>query len=154
MARRRQVDLKSVFVDSSVLCTAANSPTGGSAKLFTLKSIKLVVSPLVLTETERNIRKKLHSYELERFFKLVEKIHILDQRPNVSLIRQAKKVIIEKDAVILAEAKQAKCTFLVTLDKKDFLNEKVAGFLKPSIALTPKDLIGLLRTPFDSFRKK
>ena len=144
MARRRQVDLKSVFVDSSVLFTAANSPTGGSAKLFALKSIKLVVSPLVLTETERNIRKKLHSYELERFFKLVEKTHILDQKPDLDLVRQAKKVIAEKDAVILAEAKQSKSDFLVTLDKKDFLNESVSRFLKPSVALTPKDLIKTL----------
>ncbi|KKR57495.1 MAG: hypothetical protein UU05_C0010G0014 [Candidatus Curtissbacteria bacterium GW2011_GWA1_40_47] len=137
--------MKSVFIDSSVLFTAANSPTGGSAKLFTYKNIKLVVSHLVLTETERNIRKKLQSYALERFFKLVEKTHILDQKPDLELIRQAKKIIVEKDAVILAEAKQSKSDFLVTLDKKDFLNKKVAEFLKPSIALTPKDL-------FETFR--
>src|SRR4030042_6045286 len=121
--------MKSVFIDSSVLFTASNSPTGGSAKLFTLKSIKLVVSPLVLTETERNIRKKLHSYELERFFKLVARTHILDQKPDVDLVRQAKRVIIEKDAVILAEARLSKSDFLVTLDKKDFLNEKVIQYL-------------------------
>ena len=146
MAGRRQTLIKSVFVDSSVLFTAANSPIGGSAKLFILKSIKLVVSPLVLTETERNIRKKLHSYELERFFKLVAKIHILDQKSDVGLVRQAKKVTAEKDAVILAEAKQAKSDFLVTLDKKDFLNKKVTQYLKPTVALTPKDFIELLPT--------
>src|SRR3989344_6295248 len=145
MARGRQAVVKSVFVDSSVLFTATNSPTGGSAKLFTLKNIKLMVSQLVLTETERNVRNKLHSYQLQRFFKLVEKTQILNQKPDSSLIIKAKKVIAEKDAVILAEAKQAKCDFLVTLDKKDFLNERVAKFLKPSIALTPKDLIGLLQ---------
>ncbi|HLA04242.1 MAG TPA: PIN domain-containing protein [Patescibacteria group bacterium] len=140
--------MKSVFIDSSVLFTATNSPTGGSAKLFTLANIKLQVSPLVLTETERNVRSKLHSYQLQRFFKLVEKTQILNQKPDPDLIIKAKKVIAEKDAVILAEAKQAKCDFLVTLDKKDFLNEKVAIFLKPSIALTPKDLIGLLQPSF------
>ena len=136
--------MRSVFIDSSVLFTATNSPTGGSAKLFTLANVKLLVSPLVLTETERNVRSKLHSYQLQRFFKLVEKTHILDQKPDLELIRQAKKIIVEKDAVILAEARQAKCDFLVTLDKKDFLNERVAQFLKPSIALTPKDLIKTL----------
>lgn len=146
MARRRQVDLKSVFVDSSVLFTAANSPTGGSAKLFTLKSIKLAISLLVLAETERNIRKKLHSYELDRFFKLVEKTHILDQKPDLGLVRQAKKVITEKDAVILAEAKQAKCDFLVTLDKKDFLKEEVAKFIKPTVVVTPKMLFEALES--------
>ena len=138
--------MKSVFIDSSVFFTATNSPTGGSAKLFILANIKLLVSPLVLTETERNVRSKLHSYQLQRFFKLAEKTQILNQKPDLSLIIKAKKVIAEKDAVILAEAKLAKCDFLVTLDKKDFLNEKVAKFLKPSIALTPKNLIELLQS--------
>ena len=137
--------MKSVFIDSSVFFTATNSPTGGSAKIFTLANIKLLVSPLVLTETERNVRSKLHSYQLQRFFKLAEKTQILNQKPDPNLIIKAKKVIAEKDAIILAEAKLAKCDFLATLDKKDFLNEKVAKFLKPSIVLTPKDLIKLLR---------
>ena len=121
--------MKSVFIDSSVFFTAANSPTGGSAKLFTLANIKLQVSPLVLTETERNVRSKLHSYQLQRFFKLAEKTQILNQKPDPNLIIKAKKVIAEKDAIILAEAKLAKCDFLATLDKKDFLNEKVAKFM-------------------------
>ena len=137
--------MKSVFIDSSVFFTATYSPTGGSAKIFTLGNIKLLVSPLVLTETERNVRSKLHSYQLQRFFKLAEKTQILNQKPDPNLIIKAKKVIAEKDAIILAEAKLAKCDFLATLDKKDFLNEKVAKFLKPSIVLTPKDLIKLLR---------
>ena len=136
--------MKSVFIDSSVFFTATNSPTGGSAKLFTLANIKLLASPLVLTETERNVRSKLHSYQLQRFFKLAEKTQTLNQKPDPGLIIIAKKIIAEKDAVILAEAKQVKCDFLVTLDRKDFLNEKVAKFLKPSIALTPKDLIKTL----------
>ena len=140
--------MKSVFLDSSVLFTAANSPTGGSSKLFTLKKFKLVVSPLVLTETERNIRKKLQSYQLERFFKLVALTQITDQKPDSRLIKMAREVIEEKDSVILAEAKLAKCDFLVTLDKKDFLNKRVANFLKPTTALTPKDLIELIKKKF------
>lgn len=136
--------MKSAFIDSSVFFTATNSPTGGSAKLFTLKNIKLVVSPLVLTETERNVRNKLQSYHLSRFFTLVKEIQILDQKPDMNLVKKARKVIEEKDSVILAEAKLAQCDFLVTLDKKDFLNEKVANFLKPKVALTPKELIELL----------
>lgn len=136
--------MKSVFVDSSVFFTATNSPTGGSAKLFTFKNIKLVVSPVVLTETERNVRNKLQSYHLVRFFKLVAKTQIMDQKPDMTLIKKARKVIEEKDSVILAEAKLAKCDCLVTLDKKDFLNEKVAKFLQPKVALTPKELIEML----------
>lgn len=136
--------MKTVFVDSSVLFSAVNSPTGGSSKLFTLKDIKLTTSKTVLTETERNIREKLHEYHLERFFMLVEKMRILEQLPDDKLITKAKAIIAEKDAVILAEAKQTKTNNLVTLDKKHFLNAKVAKFLKPQKALTPKMLIGML----------
>lgn len=133
-----------VFVDSSVLFSAVNSPTGGSAKLFTLKKITLATSKLVLTETERNVRRKLQSYHLERFFMLVGKMKIVDQIPNNKVIKQAQRVIVQKDATILAEAKQAKTQFLVTLDRKHFLTESVAKFLKPQKVVTPKMLHGVL----------
>lgn len=133
--------MKTTFLDSSVLFSAVNSPTGGSSKLFTLKKIKLVTSPTVLTEVERNVRKKLQSFHLDRFFMLVSQINLIQQTPNQKLINQARKVIVEKDAVILQEAKQVKTNFLVTLDQKHFLNEKVKKFLKPQQVLTPKMLI-------------
>jgi len=136
--------LKTAFSDSSVLFTAVNSPTGGSSKLFTLKELKLVVSPLVLTETEKNVRKKLQSYHLDRFFILSDKLEILKQEPDDKSIQKARKVIVEKDAVILAEAKKSKANYLVTLDRKHFLADQVASFLKPQKVLTPHDLINLL----------
>jgi len=101
---------------------------------------------LVLTEVEKNIRKKLKSYHLERFFLLVDKIAIKDQLPDEKLVRKAEEVIVKKDTVILAEAKQAKSNFLVTLDRKHFLTTSVAKFLRPQKALTPKMLIENLRT--------
>ena len=104
MAKRR-FPINSVFLDSSVLFTAVNSPTGGSSKLFTLKNIKLIASVVVLAEVERNVRKKLQDYHLERFFMLVSKIDIIDQIPSDRLITQAQKIIAEKDAVILAEGR-------------------------------------------------
>lgn len=133
--------MKTVFVDSSVLFSAVNSPTGGSAKLFTLKALRLTTSLVVLTETERNVRKKLQSYHLDRFFMLVDKLTIRDQTPSGTLLKKAKKAIVEKDAVILAEAKQAKMNVLVTLDTKHFFTEEVSDFLKPQKVLTPKLLI-------------
>jgi len=136
--------MKRVFLDSSVLFTAVNSPTGGSAKLFTLKKIKLVASNLVLTEVERNIYKKLQSYHLKRFFLLVKKVEILKQEPNFPLIQKARKVIFENDAVILAEAKMAKCDCLLTLDRKHFFAPKVAKFIRPQKIFTPKMLFDIL----------
>ena len=136
--------MKTVFLDSSVLFSAVNSPTGGSSKLFTLKNIKLITSNFVLTETERNVRKKLHEYHLDRFLMLVEQIEIIKQFPDERLIEKAGKVIVEKDSVILAESKKSKADFLVTLDQKHFLTDGTAKFLKPQKALTPKMLIEIV----------
>jgi len=133
--------MKTVFVDSSVLFSAVNSPTGGSSKLFVLKDVKLIASKLVLAETERNVRQKLHEYHLDRFFMLVDKLEILRQLPDKKLIKKAKKVIIQKDSVILAESKKSAADFLVTLDKKHFLTNRVIMFLAPQKVLTPKMLI-------------
>lgn len=136
--------MKTAFLDSSVLFTAVNSPTGGSARLFTLKKIKLVTSKLVLTEVERNVRQKLQNYHLGRFFLLVQKIEILDEKPNLGLIRKAEKAIVKKDAVILAEAKTAKGEFLITLDKKHFFTRQAVSFAKPKKVLTLKMLLEFL----------
>ena len=133
--------MKTAFLDSSVLFSAVNSPTGGSSKLFILTRVKLTTSPLVLIEVERNVREKLQSHHLDRFFMLAGKIKILDQKPDKKRILEAQKVIAEKDASILAEAKEAKTDFLVTLDKKHFLTKDIEKFLNKQKVLTPKMLI-------------
>lgn len=137
MARRRQ-NLKLAFLDSSVLFSAVNSPTGGSAKLFTIIKLKLCTSTLVLTETERNIRKKLEFYHLERFFTLVNQLKIIKATPNKKQIAQAEKIIVQKDAVILSSAKLAKVNLIFTLDQKHFLTDLAQNFIKPAKILTPK----------------
>lgn len=136
MATRRRI--LNLFLDSSVLFTAVNSPIGGSAKLFTISNIKLFASKIVLHEVEKNVRNKLHDYHLDRFFMLVDKLSIVDQIPSGKQILKAKKVIVEKDAMILTEAKNSNCDYLITLDKKDFLQENVFKFFKPKKILTPK----------------
>jgi len=136
--------MKRVFLDSSVLFTAVNSPIGGSAKLFTLKKIQLITSKVVLAEVERNIHQKLENYHLKRFFLLASKMEILGPLPDKRLIEKAKKVIVKKDAVILAEAKQARADFLITLDKKHFLTVKAINFLMPKKIFTPKMLFNHL----------
>lgn len=139
MGKSRQT--LTVFVDSSVLFAAVNSPIGGSAKLFTLQNIRLLASKVVLAETERNVRKKLLDYHLDRFFELTEQLQIIPQKPNKKLIEKAKEVIVEKDAVILAEVKQAKAGLVVTLDKKHFFTDKTERFIRPARVVTPKMLI-------------
>jgi len=130
--------VRQIFLDSSALFTAVNSPTGGSAKLFTLKNFELITSPFVLAEVERNVRQKLENFHLKRFFLLVDKLKIVNQVPKLELINKAEQVIVDKDTIILAEAKQAACDFLITLDSKHFLTSKVSSFLKPQRVFTPK----------------
>lgn len=136
MAKRRQA--LNLFLDSSVLFSATNSPTGGSSKLFTLPNLKLHASRVVLHEVEKNVRLKLRNYHIDRFFMLTSRLEIVDQEPNDKLIGKSEKVIAKKDSVILAEFKKSKCDFLITLDKKDFLQDKVKDFIKPKIIFTPK----------------
>jgi predicted nucleic acid-binding protein len=69
---------------------------------------------------------------------------IIISKPSDTLIQKARTVIVEKDAVILAEAKQAKTDFLVTLDQKHFLQEPAMKFLHPKKIVTPKMLIETL----------
>lgn len=75
---------------------------------------------------------------------LTKKLKIIDRMPDDKLINEAKKNIAVKDAVILAEAKNSKCEFLVTLDRKHFLTGSVASFLKPAKAITPKELLQII----------
>ena len=129
MARKRQNLTRKVFLDSSVIFSAVASPIGGSAKLFTLENLQLVTSVVVITEVERNVRKKLLSFQLERFFDLAEKLEILEQKPEPFRIEKAKGVTARKDAVILAEAKRAKMDY------------QVKKFLRPKGAFTPGEII-------------
>lgn len=141
MAKRGR-NLKTAFLDSSVLFSAVNSPTGGSAKLFTIKTLQLCISTLVLTEVERNIRNKLEFYHLERFFLLVEKLQILDDVPSKQQIKQAEKVITQKDVPILVSAKLSKADLVFTLDQKHFLTQPTINFIKPALIFTPKMFFG------------
>ena len=136
MGNRRQN--LNVFLDSSVLFSASYSPFGGSAKLFTLPNITLHCSPVVLHEVEKNIRNKVGDIYIDRFLMLIKHIKIINQKPKDSEIKLAKKVIAEKDSVILSEFKRSTCRVLITLDKQDFLQEAVFQFVKPKKILTPK----------------
>lgn len=146
MGKRRctLTSMKKILLDSSVLFTAVNSPTGGSAKLFTLQKIKLYTSPLILTEVERNVRKKLSSYKLDRFFMLAEKLTVIETNLHQKDIKKAEKVIAKKDAPILADAKNSGVDILITLDKKDFIQSRVEKFLSPKKIMTPKMLIEII----------
>lgn len=127
-----------LFLDSSVLFSAVYSPIGGSSKIFTIKNVEIFVSKIVLHEVEKNVRLKLESYHLDRFFMLVSKLKILESNIDDRLINKAKKYIVKKDSVILTEFMISSGDYLMTLDRRDFLQEKVVKYVKPKLILTPK----------------
>lgn len=133
-----------LFIDSSVMFTAVNSPFGGSAKLWVIPNFMLHVSPIVLHEVEKNVRKKLLSMQLERLFRLAEQTTVLDWMPSERQIEMAEKVIARKDATILTQFKHSQCSYLATLDKRDFLQPRVLGWVKPKQVGTPKMLLEMI----------
>lgn len=139
MAKRRSnLNKQQIFLDSSVLFTAVNSSFGGSAKLFVMDNVELYVSNVVLHEVERNVRSKLPSMYLDRFFNLVEKLKIIQVMPSQKRIAAAKKVIAQKDSVIFAQFVESNCLVLLTLDKQDFLQDVVFDYVSPKRVMTPK----------------
>lgn len=87
------------------------------------------------------MRKKLSNDHLRRFLNLAKKVELLDSFPNERRIKKAAAVIVQKDAPILSEAKQARTDYLLTLDRKHFHTSAVEKFLKPTKVVTPRQLL-------------
>jgi uncharacterized protein len=117
--------MKRFFIDSSVFFSAAYSEKGASRELLLMGArgeILLVVSPLVLEETRRNISQV--SSELADLFDLiVVAISFEIVQPTKEEVIPAAEIVALKDAPILAAARKAGTNLLVTLDKKHLLGK-------------------------------
>jgi len=112
-----------VFMDSSVLFSAANSSRGHSRDLVLMCAggeITIVISNFVLQETIRNLS-GLSTPPLEYLDRVIHTagIDIVDATKQAVL--DAARLVVLKDAPIIAAAKTAKVNMLVTLDKKHLL---------------------------------
>lgn len=103
-----------------------------------MDNLELYVSNVVLHEVERNVRSKLPSMYLDRFFNLVDKLKITRVMPSHKRMVAARKVIAQKDSVILAQFVESNCLVLLTLDKQDFLQDVVVDYVSPKRVMTPK----------------
>lgn len=140
MDARRQTIKKVLFLDACVLFAATNSPTGGSSKIFSLTNhFDIKTSKTAAAEAEINIKRKLYSIHLTRFYKLIDSITIEKVNITSSELVKCRKVIVEKDAIILAEAKKLNAFYLITLDKKHFKIPKVEKFFEPRKIVSPKE---------------
>jgi uncharacterized protein len=134
-----------IFIDSSVLFTAANSAKGHSRDLILISAagkITLVLSDFVLEETRRNLALTQPGLTvLERIIReaRIEMVSITRQQ-----VLEAMKWILPKDAPILAAAKVAKVDMLVSLDRKHILGHPELETYINAPILTPAEVFARL----------
>lgn len=137
--------MKSVFLDASVLVAACASIHGASALILGYcrdNKITAVISPEVLKETARNVKLKLDTEAEKRFTTYLEKANLLlVPSHSIESIALCEKVIVLKDAHVLAAAMAVKSQYLITLDQKHFLTEKVKKFAFPTQIITPGNFV-------------
>lgn len=136
-----------VFLDTSILITALLSSLGGSFYILTQLNEKyqFQINEFVLNEILKVLDKKFsHKKELKNYLFLLlglSKIEILPNPSKFSL-KRVSKIINKEDAPILVSALQSS-HYLITLDRKDFLNPKVLEFAKKKglSILTPREFL-------------
>ena len=149
-SKKKDKRVGKVFIDSSIIIAAVLSPSGGSFRLIReslFKNYTLLISDYVLEESIRILKTKFPEKTyilpilLENFrFKMTKD-------PSEKEVEKLIDIIDFKDAPILAAVIKYKTDYLITLDKKHFLNQKVLEFArdKKISILTPKEFLGILK---------
>jgi putative PIN family toxin of toxin-antitoxin system len=116
-----------VFIDTNVLIAGVNSVTGASATILDLceaRVLQMVVSRQVLIEADRNFAAKFPQL-VGRFRQFTHNLApLMVEDPTADSMEKAASIVDRKDAPILAAAQNANVDFLITLDKRHFLNPK------------------------------
>jgi len=134
-----------IFLDANVIFSAAYSFSGGSAKILETSGkgkLHIISSRLAVKEAERNLREKANEEHLDNFYRIFERVNIDLVEVDRKLAKlEFRDLVGEKDAPILSAAIRSGAKFLVTLDKKHFLNVKVMKADLPLDVVTPGELI-------------
>ncbi|HUS70657.1 MAG TPA: PIN domain-containing protein [Anaerolineae bacterium] len=141
-----------VFLDTSALLAGLASPRGASNKILALAEaglLTLVVSEQVLVEAERNLEEKLPRGipQCRRFLITcpLEKV----PAPSASDVAMAKEMIHAKDVSILVAAMNAQVDYLVTLNRKHFLDDPEVARRSGLRIGAPEDLLAWLRAQLE-----
>jgi predicted nucleic acid-binding protein len=136
-----------VFVDSSVFFAASYSATGSARDLLiaaTEDRVVLVLSDYVLAETERNLRENA-SRALPAFQRLRESLPYRLRNPSKRLVLDTARLIVAKDAPIVAAARSARVKLVATYDRKDLLSKREVILDAFGITVaTPEEILNLL----------
>lgn len=141
-----------ILLDASVLICAIKNPKGGSGTILTLtrqKLIKTILTPLIIKETQKNIRRKLDKNYLLKFYQILPQLsQSIKSNPINREIKQYYQIINQKDAHVLAAAKKYQVNYLITLDKKHFFSKKLEQSKLPFEIITPKQFLQKLREQY------
>lgn len=134
-----------LFIDACVFIATSGSPQGGSSSVLELCKrgrFRAVCMRLVLLEAERNIHRKLGAEALLRFYQgLAELDPTLEALPPPEELAAYEAIVGEKDAHVLAAALKSGAAFLLTLDRRHFMTEKVRNAHLDLDVMTPGDFL-------------
>jgi len=136
------------FLDSSALIADAISPSGAARILLLLaeaEKLNIIISEQVIEETERSLAKKSPQNlpDFRRFIKVINPIIV--QISSEEITNCLYMISDPTDAPILAAAIKAKADFLVTHNRRHFLDDpKVAKKSGLKIG-TPGDALSWIR---------
>lgn len=140
----------SVFLDTSALFAGIWSAKGGSRMILKLGeagAIRLLVSPQVLDEIESALRRKAPD--------MLGLLALLLDRSGIEVVPSPMSKVVQDsqaltghlgDAQVLAAAWVARADYLVTLDRKHFLDNQALKATVPFPVGTPGDFLAWYRT--------
>lgn len=131
-----------LFLDANVIFSAVCSDSGASNFLFLLAKKKKVIlfsSFYAVNEAKVNIERKLGD-KLVLFYELISEFIKIDNSGRAGG-EKYENFIIEKDIPILVGAEEMRADFLLTLDKKDFMNTKIAKLKLPFKIMSPGEYL-------------
>jgi predicted nucleic acid-binding protein len=139
--------IRRVFLDSSVFFAATYSPRGSARDLLlaTIQGrVALVLSAYVIDETERNVLKRAPHVHPD-FLRLRDNLIYLLSQPSDALIVDTARVVVEKDAPIIAGAVAANATLVATYDRRHLLSKREEIFAAFGVTVaTPGEILASL----------
>lgn len=106
--------------------------------------ISLILSEYVLQETERNLLASAPRFH-STFLRFRDDVPYQLIRPSRSLIAETERVVVAKDAPIIAAARAAQALLVATYDRKDLLakRQEILDAFGVTVA-TPEEILASL----------
>lgn len=138
-----------LFLDSSALFAGIASPNGAARVLLLLgetRRVSLIVSEQVIAETERAVARKLPASLNEARQAILKSGALIQADPPVEAVTARLGWMDHAaDVPILVAAMQAEADFLVTLNRKHFIDNPRVATLSGLRIGTPGDALAWIR---------